>query len=181
MSETTDLHQPPPERQAVALTRHSCRRNLPGACWPHAEQEGPPWPWLDTTGPEEADDHHGRGRACVDKKNLLKTTDLAPKISSKFACPDNTFAGDTTNNRSPQPATSVASAIKAKKKKATEMKKLHSSKAMKKTTATTETSGRTKLHSPRGWETLSFHWYTPRKAKKTTLAFERQPFSLSLS
>jgi hypothetical protein len=37
-------------------------RELPSACWSRAEQEGPPRPRLDTTGLEEAGDHHGRER-----------------------------------------------------------------------------------------------------------------------
>jgi hypothetical protein len=43
-------------------SRTGSGRKLPGACWPLPEQEGPPRPWLDTTGLKEAGDHHGRAR-----------------------------------------------------------------------------------------------------------------------
>jgi hypothetical protein len=42
----------------------------PSACWPRAEQEAPPRPWLNTTRPEKADDHHGRAR---DERKLAKS------------------------------------------------------------------------------------------------------------
>jgi hypothetical protein len=79
----------------------------------------------------------------VSIKNPPMTTDLAPKISSKFARLDNIFAEDITNNRSPQPTASVASA-----RKATKRKKLHSSKGRRKTIATARTSRGNKTPQP---------------------------------
>jgi hypothetical protein len=58
-------HQSPPtttEHDRLWPSRASSGIKLLGVCWPRAEQEGPLQPWLDTIGPEEAGNHHGRAR-----------------------------------------------------------------------------------------------------------------------
>jgi hypothetical protein len=56
-------HRSPPttaEHEKLWPSGAGSGRKLPSACWPLAEQEEPPWPWLDTTRLKEAGDYHGR-------------------------------------------------------------------------------------------------------------------------
>jgi hypothetical protein len=80
-SETTDLHQPPPHTTSSGPHAQETGEKLPGACWPHAEQEAPPRPWLDTTRLDEANDHHGRAR---DEKKLAEGHRSSSKENRKF-------------------------------------------------------------------------------------------------
>jgi hypothetical protein len=73
----------------------------------------------------------------------------------------------------PPPTASAAFTSKTKKTTEKEERNSIALKARRAIATTSTSEGETKLHSPRSWETTSLHWFTPGKAKKTTLTLDR--------